>query len=144
MSTLGKETVVTVNGKPWTFGRLDRRVLEDFFAFVRDQEGDPFEDFARFKDSLSEADRLAVFRECQAVKRELKSLNWNSPTVQRHLDTRAGERTIATMLLRPAHPTITEDEALAVLESLPAAEIKRIMANSFGKTPGKNEDSPAA
>src|SRR5262249_16380042 len=112
---LPRETTVEALGKRWTFGRMSLSVLREFFARVRDWEGDPFADFERLGDRLPEADRAALFRECQARRDALCSLNLQDDLIKRYMATPEGMGAMARALLSAHHPDVDEDTAFAVL-----------------------------
>jgi len=141
---LGKETTVNALGQKWTFGRMDLGVLKSLFEWIKEEEGDPFQDFERFIDKLPEAERGRIFRERQERRDELNSLNLQSPLAMRHLQSPRGIGYMALLLLRPHHKDITEQKAFEVMMALDPETSDQILENAKGKSAAKNDSPPAA
>ncbi len=143
MSNLGRETTITVNGKSIKIGRLELAVLEELFAWIKKQEGDPFDDLERFIDKMPEAERAVLFREAQAKRNEMASLSLQSPIAQKYMKTPEGMGMMAMLLLRGGMPDITPSQAFDIFQQIPEEKLREIMQNAQGKSPVKNGALPA-
>ncbi len=140
MSSLGKETTVTVNGKAWTFGRIKLSVIVEFCDWVREREGNPFEQLKEFVQYLAQADIPVLFREAQTRWSDLNSLHLKHPIMMKYQQSPEGAGRMAMLMLRHHHPDITPDEAFDITQQIGSVKMEQIMRDAFGESALKNGD----
>lgn len=108
---------VTVDGRPYTFGRLDYRVYEEFVAWAGKQLPDPVADLlavaARLPDGLR--DRFVADRIDAACDRLRQRGTLTDPDFQAFAQTLPALKHLFWLLLRRAHPALTPDQAFEVV-----------------------------
>ena len=62
-----KQTIQTPDGRDWTLGRLELRVVRAWKEYVSGQVGDPFEVVERFVGKISDEHLLPLLREAQVL-----------------------------------------------------------------------------
>lgn len=141
----GRETVVVVDGKPWTVGRLTYDKLESFTDWVKEQVGDPFKDLERFIDKVDKATANEMLREACAKRDALQSMDLQSPLFQTHLKTARGLVRLLWLLLLEHHPSATPADAFAVV-SAEGQRVKAALEAAAGNAgpAGPNGVAPAA
>lgn len=140
MEHVGREQTEQALGERWTFGRWDRAVWADFFAYARTVLPNPVEVAAKSIDKLPQP--AAEFLVRCALDKACSYLSVGSPEVQSFLSSIEGGSYLAYLLLRKHHPTLSEDDAFNVfmaMSQVPAqskAHPNR-MAEIFGLCSGK-------
>jgi hypothetical protein len=137
MFELGREVTKTVNGKAYTFSRLERHIIEGFRDWIADQVGDPFADVERLLDKLPADEAKAMVKEAKETRDQLRSFSLGCPLAQRFLRTEIGMGQLAFLQLRGHHPDITPDDAFQVVLTLGAREVGNVVNKTSG-APAKN------
>lgn len=139
----GREVTHEVEGKRYTFARLERRVIVEFRDWIAEQIGDPFADVERLIDKLPPEEAKTMIREAKETCDQLRSWSIGCPLAQRFLRTELGLGQLAYLQLRDHHPDITPDEALRVVLALGIRAVATTIQKTSGTPPGKNVPAPA-
>ena len=145
MFQFGKETTVTAGGKKYTLSRLERRIVEEFRDWVREQEGDPFAAAKELLPHLDPATAKQLIADADATKKQLRAFSIGCPLAQKYLGTELGLAELVYLLLRDKQPDVTREEAFALVLEAGAAEVAKKLKETSGEAPGaKNAEPPAA
>jgi hypothetical protein len=128
----------------YRFGVISHAVIEEFYEWMREQEGDPYADFARWKDDLPEAERVKLFRECRDRAQALLSLDFNGPIAERYKKTPRGAVFVIRAMLATNHPEITDETAFAVWQTIVESDpdgYAKLLQNAQGTPPAKNVET---
>lgn len=139
----GRITTVTVEGKIWKIGRLERSVIFAFRDWLREQIGDPFAVVDRLKAVVPIADLMERVKEAEGVARDLAHFSLGTATAKTWLHTEIGMSKLIHLLILPHHPDATEDDAFRVLAALGSDELGKTIARAAGEAPGGNGSVPA-
>jgi len=142
MLSLGKETPVTVDGKPFIIGRLTVGVIKSFRDWIQEQIGDPFAEVERFMERMPPEWSIHALRAAGEVRDQLASFSLQCPLAKRFLTTEAGMARLVQGLLQAHHPHVTEGEAFAVMLALGEDQTAKAIAAAAGEVPAKNGQDP--
>jgi hypothetical protein len=151
---LGGETKVTVGGKEYTFGKVSLPLIYALGDWIKAQVGDPF---ARAESLLARAEQMPpgpiqdlLLRQYEAAHAEgkdkaqqLEFFDLACPLAQKAMRTIRGGAKWCQLMLEPAHPGISEQEAFDVLTALGEEQLAEITQKGMGKVP-KNGAGPGA
>ena len=141
---LGRETRVQCDGKTWTIGRMTVRAILELGEWVASRVGDPFSALERFGERMSAADFKAEFDRARAVRDQLNKFSLDTSLAREALATEVGSAALLAALMRPHHPDVTLDDALAVLVCL-GPKAGELLARSAGRpVPNADPASPPA
>lgn len=145
MFELGREGTFRAGGKTYRTSRLERRIIEQFFDFIRAQEGDPF---AEIKELLSPhldpAQAKEMIEEAKLVKQQLQTRTLACPLADKYLHTELGQAELLYLLLLDRHPDITREEAFRLWSEMGAGEMAEKINEAQGQPPPAKNDSPPA
>lgn len=144
-SHVGRETDFEALGRTWRASRWTRRTWAEFLEWARPRIPDPMEVLLRVLPRLPAEDRADAVR--YAIDRGGEYLSVGSYEVLRALSSVEGMNYLFYLLLRPAHPEMTEDMAFEIAASLPEGGLKNIFDRAQGKMPRAaegNAPAPAA
>ena len=137
MLKLGQETTKVIDGTSYTFGRVTIGLVEQFAAWVRDKEGDPFELADRYLDKLPREEWEVLFKEARQKRDELQAFTLDSAVAQKWLKTPEGAAQLFYLLLKERQPTITPSEAFEVFLALGFEEAQELLDKGAGEPPAK-------
>lgn len=131
--------------REWTVGRVEIRVIRAFRDWIAERLGDPFAAAERWVDKLPPEQAVLMVREAEQTRDQLASFSLGCPLARRFLATEEGQAVLFQLLLEPAHPDVTEEEAWRVAQALgeKAAEVLAKASGEAGAAP-KNAQHPAA
>ena len=133
MLKLGEQqTVVTPDGKAWTLGRLELRIVRAWKEYVAGQVGDPFEVVERFVGKVADSHLVVMLKEAEAVRDQLRCFSMGCMLSQKYLGTEEGLTHFVGLLLRKAHPKVTEEDTYSV-----ALEVNRQLEEVLKKAAGE-------
>lgn len=139
----GQERAITTpDGREWTLGRLEVRLVRAFGVWVAKQEGDPFMYVERYLGKISEAAIMPYFKEAEDTARQLKAFSLACPVARKHLSREEGVAEFYRLLLSAKHPSVTEEDALYVAIN-DKASLAEAIEHAEGSPP-KNAAPPAA
>lgn len=141
MLELGKETPVTVDGKPWIVGRLTIGALEEFRDWIKAQVGDPFEGLAELVKVLPKEDAMELVKEAREVKQQLREFSMQTPICKTYMATESGASRLVLALLKPHHPQATIEDAFAVVQAL-GDKMPKVIADAHGEVPAGPAPNP--
>ena len=141
MLSLGKESTVVVAGKPWTLGRLEIGVIENFRDWIKAQEGDPFEGLDVLVKLLPPPDGIALVKEARDIRDQLKCFTLQSPLAKKWLATERGNATLILFLLYRHHAKATIEDAFALVVAM-GEELQQTLADAAGELPGGPAPNP--
>jgi hypothetical protein len=144
---LGKEQTVEAAGRTWTFGRLEKRVVDKFRDWIVQQVGDPFTLADRYLSKIPEGEWTRLFREACDVRDQLQAFSMGSPLAQKFLNTELGGGKALHLMLLTNHPDAKEEDAFAIANELGRQATAEALAKAQGQVPGppaKNEASSAS
>lgn len=145
MFELGRESTLRVGGKTYRLARLERRIIEQFFDWIKEQEGDPFAEIkALLSPSLDPATAKQMIDEAKLVKQQLQTRTMACPLADKYLRTELGMGELVYLLLQDHQPDLTREQAFRVLAEYGAAEMATKLEEAQGTPPpAKNADAPA-
>lgn len=139
----GQERVITTpDGKEWTLGRLELRLVRAFGVWVAKREGDPFAIVDRYLGKIGEEALMPHFKEAKDTAAQLKAFSLATPVASKHLATEEGIAELYRLLLSARHPTVSSEEALYVALN-DDATLAEAVEHAEG-SPAKNAADPAA
>jgi hypothetical protein len=136
-----KQTITTPDGRSWTLGRLELRVVRQWKEWVAARVGDPFETVERFLGMVGDDRLMPMLRDAEKIRDQLRCFSMGCELSQRHLATEEGLAHFVGLLLKGAHPAITEEDVFAV-----AVEVNNRLAEVLQTAAGElppNAGGPA-
>lgn len=134
----GKTTIVTVDDKAWTVGRLERSVLFAFRDWIKTQVGDPFATVERVKTYIGGEALLGLVKEAEGTVKDLQSFSLGTATGKAFISSETGMSKLIQLMLLKAHPDATEDDAFRIVMHWGAEAVAKAVADAAGKVPGGN------
>jgi hypothetical protein len=111
----GQERALTTpDGRAWTLGRLELRLIRSFGEWVKKREGDPFAVIDRYLGKISDDKLMPFFKEARDTQAQLCAFSLATPVASKHLATEEGIAELYRLLLSSHHPKVTSEEALYV------------------------------
>lgn len=142
MLKLGEEqTIQTPDGREWTLGRLDLKVIRAWREYVQKREGDPFAVVDRYLGKIKDELLMPMLKDAEEVKKQLACFGFGSPLSQKYVATEEGLTVLTGLLLKKAHPTASEEDAFAVADAF-SARVAEVLETAGGTVP-PNAAAPA-
>lgn len=110
-NVIGKEQVITIEGKQYKLARLTRGIMKDFANWAKSLLPNPLDVVAQKLHLFKDFPELQQMMVKEAVKDAKTFGEITSPEVQEIMDSFDGQVKMVTMLLQVHQPEITEDVA---------------------------------
>lgn len=111
---IGKEQTITVSGKQYKLCRLTRSIMREFAEWAKALIPNPLDVVAEKLPQFDKYPHLQEIMVKDAVAKSKTYGDFNSPEVQAVMNSMDGQIKMTTLLLKPNHPDITEDEAFQI------------------------------
>lgn len=111
---VGKEQTIVVDGKSYKLSRLTRATMKEFAEWAKSLIPNPLDVVAERLDQFAKYPHLQEVMVKDAVARSKTFGDFNSPEVQSIMSSMDGQIKMVSMLLKPNHPELTEDEVFDI------------------------------
>lgn len=138
----GKETKIKALGKEWTLGRTTVAIIEAVRDAIAERIGDPFVNLERFAPKLPPEKAFELFKEADAIAKQLQMFSLDCPIAEQFLETELGCAEYVRLLLQAHHADSTADTAMAILEHLGAEKVRKAAQQTQGRGPAGNATGP--
>lgn len=127
-----KQTITLPDGRSFTLGRLELRVVRQWREWVAMRVGDPFDLVERFLGKVGDERLMPLLKDAEKVRDQLRCFSMGCELSQRHLATEEGLAYFVGLLLQGAHPKVTEEDIFAV-----AVEVNNRLAEVLSRAAGE-------
>lgn len=145
MFQLGRESQFAFNGTVYVLSRLERRILERFRDWIKEQIGDPFATIkALMGPDLDPAIAKEMITEAKTIKKQLDTFSLGCPLFRDYAGTELGQAELLFLLLQEKQPKITREEAFQIWVAMGQEEFQRQLQTTNGTPPTEKNELPPA
>lgn len=129
-------------GRDWRLGRWTRAVWSALLEWAKPRILDPFDVAEKAMKRFPEKFHAEIVRD--AVERAGEYLAIGSPSVMQAIGNLEGTAHLSWLLLKPAHPGLTEDEAFDIVVDVGVEKMALMLKRASGEPPPPSPGNPPA